>query len=260
MRQLHIEEDHSVEIKLPWDSNTAKGFGVALVVTGLALFISSYIDISVKSAIRETPTSIPIELLSFGRGDGTGQSKGNLTAEGAKQLSKKNNPNPLQDAARTPATLKEVTKNKPSDYVPGDRPRASQTVAEQTSTSIASASGTQEVGAGKSGSASGTGLGEWGSGRGAGEGYGDISWGGGGNRSVLSKPLPEYPKGVTTAASIRLRFTVRPNGTVETVMPLVKGDPLLEQAAMRALRRWRFNPIDRDVVMTGEITFHFRIE
>jgi TonB family protein len=90
-------------------------------------------------------------------------------------------------------------------------------------------------------------------------GLGDIEWGGGGNRVVLFKKLPKYPPGVNTEAVIRIRFTVSPKGNVINAFPLQKGDPLLEKAALDAIKKWRFNPLKDDREMYGIITFTFRL-
>jgi TonB family protein len=39
-----------------------------------------------------------------------------------------------------------------------------------------------------------------------------------------------------------------------------KGDPMLERAALEALRRWQFNPTGDDKEMVGFITFTFRVQ
>lgn len=103
------------------------------------------------------------------------------------------------------------------------------------------------------------GIGRFGSGTGRGQGYG-IEWGGGGNRVVVHKELPKYPAGVNTTTQIKIRFSVNPNGTVGMILPMQKGDPLLERAAIEALRRWQFNPLTETKEMVGFITFTFRVQ
>jgi TonB family protein len=105
----------------------------------------------------------------------------------------------------------------------------------------------------------GGGLGRYGSGPGRGAGYG-LEWGGGGNRVVLHKEMPKYPNGVNTSAQIKIRFTVLPNGSVGVAMPMQKGEPVLERAAIEALRRWQFNPLADEKEMVGFITFTFRVQ
>jgi TonB family protein len=119
---------------------------------------------------------------------------------------------------------------------------------------LADASG---VGTANGGDASG--LGRFGSGAGKGAGYG-LEWGGGGNRVVLHKEMPKYPSGVNTSVQIKIRFTVLPNGSVGAILPMQKGDPVLERAAIEALRRWQFNPLNDTKDMVGFITFTFRVQ
>ncbi len=132
----------------------------------------------------------------------------------------------------------------------------------QESTTLASNSTPQKTSVGtQQGSTSpdAEGLGRFGSGAGRGQGYG-LEWGGGGNRVVLHKELPKYPAGMNTSTQIKIRFTVNPNGTVGVILPMQKGDPLLERAAIEALRRWQFNPLQETKEMVGFITFTFRVQ
>jgi periplasmic protein TonB len=81
------------------------------------------------------------------------------------------------------------------------------------------------------------------------------------NRDAVFAPLPLYREQVN--AVIRVRVTVSPQGHVVQRMPLLKGNPALEQAVMDALERWRFNPLPPNApqeVQTGVVTFRFRLE
>jgi protein TonB len=74
-------------------------------------------------------------------------------------------------------------------------------------------------------------------------------------------PLPRYAEKVN--AVIRVRVTVDPQGRIVRRLPLMKGNPALEQAVMEALARWRFNALPPDAPQenqTGTITFAFRLE
>ena len=78
-----------------------------------------------------------------------------------------------------------------------------------------------------------------------------------------SGKLPEFPVGVQQDVTIRLSFTVAPNGSVISVVPVTKGVFELENAAITALRNWRFNVLEggnEQKDQTGEITFIFRLE
>lgn len=82
------------------------------------------------------------------------------------------------------------------------------------------------------------------------------------NRRALSAPLPRYAEKVN--ATIKMRITVEPGGRVVQAFPLVKGNsPALEQASIRALLQWRFNPLPANAPQenqTGAVTFYFRLE
>lgn len=81
------------------------------------------------------------------------------------------------------------------------------------------------------------------------------------NRDATYAPLPVYTEKVN--ATIRVRITVDPRGNVVGQIPLIKGNPALEQAVMDAVQRWRFNPLPPNVPQerqTGVVTFRFRLE
>lgn len=81
------------------------------------------------------------------------------------------------------------------------------------------------------------------------------------NRDAVFAPLPVYRERVN--ATIRVRITVDPQGRIVGRFPLIKGNPSLEQAAMDALQRWRFNPLPPNApqeAQTGIVTFRFRLE
>lgn len=252
----HItEKEEDIKLVIPWDKFTARGFFVASLIVLLFLLMAMFVDLKVDPYQRPEEKITPITILRFGKGNGTGISKGNLTKEGARQQGKTTS-NPLEDAQRTSASKSpkiastdiNLSNNvKPVKDIPTKTPSKNQ----------ADASSTKEIGA-KSGTQSGSGLGENGTGKGKGEGLGDIEWGGGGNRTVLNKPLPKFPPGATSS-QIRIQFNVHPDGTVGTMRPLQKGDPLLEREAMDALRKWKFNPISGNMEMSGIITFTFNL-
>lgn len=80
------------------------------------------------------------------------------------------------------------------------------------------------------------------------------------NRTVLHRVLPAYPPGLAREAAIKLQFEVLPDGVVANVVPMVKGDAILEKVAMEAFRQWRFNALPagtEPVNQRGVITFRF---
>lgn len=251
------DEERGFSIRFPWDTNTAKGFVISLVACLVLLLIAPFYYLETPDAPKSTHNSIPIELLNFGPGDGTGMSKGNLSPEGAAHQGPKPS-NMLEDASVAAPT--KISK----DAVSGDPNLSSnlvpktQLASNQNNDMSATGSGNKNTGL-PDGSKYGNGLGSKGTGSGAGLGLGDIEWGGGGNRIVLQKRLPKFPAGVNTSAQIRIKFTVSQDGSVVQMFPLQKGDPTLERAAMDALRQWRFNPLKEKKDMIGIITFTFKL-
>lgn len=81
------------------------------------------------------------------------------------------------------------------------------------------------------------------------------------NRTPVMAPPPPYSEKVN--ALIKVRITVDPRGRVVRQIPLLKGNPSLEQAVMETLREWRFNPLPPNAPQenqTGVVTFRFRLE
>jgi len=81
-------------------------------------------------------------------------------------------------------------------------------------------------------------------------------------RTILFQVLPKYPRGLGKEAKIKVSFSVLPDGSVGMVMPLQKGEPLLEDLTLNALQRWRFNPLppqEPQIEQRGIITFIYRL-
>lgn len=251
------DESKPLQIKIPWDRNTARGFFVALVIVFALLLLSPVWDyLTPPVPVTDRINTIPLELINFGVGDGTGLSKGNLADEGRAHKGQEpmSNMHDAEVAAKTKFNQNAITANPEdaSSFAPKSE------LSSDRKNEKDAGSGTRDVGT-KDGTADGTGLGDKGLGPGLGPGIGPIDWGGGGNRTVLYKKLPQYPSGVNTSAEIKIRFTVSKDGTVVSMVPLQKGDPALEQAAMKALKQWRFNPLTEDKMMYGIITFTFKL-
>ncbi|MBK7868982.1 MAG: TonB family protein [Ignavibacteriales bacterium] len=93
-----------------------------------------------------------------------------------------------------------------------------------------------------------------------GTGY-SIGWGGKGKRAVLSWNIPKYPSGVNIEGNVVLSFTILPNGSVGSVVPVKKLDPKLDNLCITALRTWRFEKLKdgENFVQSVTITFPFRL-
>jgi TonB family protein len=260
MYEPYKQESSPISIKLPWDRNTARGLAVGIVATAMLVAIMGFFSLEEPPIIDRRSNLIPVELMNinFGDGDGTGVSAGNLTKEGKKHLGNQT-PTNLHDATRAANTKynRNASTDDPdmaSNYIP-----KSQMNSDERNKNAIKGSDKTNYGY-TNGDESGDGLGSKGFGKGKGLGYGDISWGGGGNRIVTNKVLPKYPKGISVNTRIKLKFTVGADGSVKSVVPLRKGgNPVLEQAAIKALRQWRFNPLNEKIDMQGIIPFVFTV-
>lgn len=90
----------------------------------------------------------------------------------------------------------------------------------------------------------------------------DIDWGGMGTRKIFSYEIPEYPEGVQKEIDIKLRFLIKPDGTVGSVTLLTKADTKLEQAAINSLWKWRFEPLPQNATQVNQpavIVFPYRL-
>jgi protein TonB len=91
----------------------------------------------------------------------------------------------------------------------------------------------------------------------------DIDWGGKGMRKIYSFNLPQYPSGVKKEIDIKLQFTILPDGTIGTIIPKIKADTKLENAAINSLRQWRFEALaggQKQVEQTAVIIFPYRLQ
>ena len=88
-----------------------------------------------------------------------------------------------------------------------------------------------------------------------------IEWIGGTREKVIGE-LPAFPDGVNEDRIIRLRFKVRPDGTVAEAIPLQKGSTILENTSVTTLKQWHFNSLESaapQVLQEGTITFIYRL-
>ena len=87
--------------------------------------------------------------------------------------------------------------------------------------------------------------------------------GGLGTRQIYSYAIPDYPEGVNKEIDIRLKFTIKPDGTVGSIFLLTKADTRLENAAINSLWQWRFAPLNTNQVQgdqTAVIVFPYRLQ
>lgn len=259
-KSTKYENPQDIEFKLPWDKITAKSWAIATASMSLILFLLSFFGVGEpqKIELTERPN---IVLLNFGEGDGTGKRSGNLQKEGRSNKAKNVKTN-LEDAQRSSETKRS---RKPSNATIEESNNITAVEKLETKkTEMPKPGGNDKENVGKKDAPSddlfARGLGDVGNGTGAGTGIGDIDWGGGGNRVVLNKPLPNYPQGVRASSRMVMQIKVLPDGTVSNVISKKKGDPRLEIATVEALKKWRFNPIDSNIVMIGEVPITFVVK
>ena len=102
----------------------------------------------------------------------------------------------------------------------------------------------------------------FGDGSGGGVGY-SMKWLQGGTRKKVAGDLPKYPDGVKVEAEIKLLAVVGPKGSIGTLQPAQKGNPRLEEAAMKEVRYWRFEPLrpsQPQIDQRCEIVFLFTLK
>ena len=102
----------------------------------------------------------------------------------------------------------------------------------------------------------------YGNGSGGGIGY-SMKWLAGGSRRKVAGELPKYPEGSKVEAEIRLFAVVDPTGAIVALHPAQKADSRLEDAALKEVRYWRFEPLKASqpqVEQTCEIAFLFTLK
>jgi len=117
-------------------------------------------------------------------------------------------------------------------------------------------------GEGNNGGGQGGDADRFGSGLGDSFGY-SMSWLRGGTRRKLSGNLPKYPRGVNVEAQISILTVVSPDGSVKSVQPVQKANTQLENAAMKELRYWKFEPLRPSAPQVDQncvVTFNFKLK
>ena len=102
----------------------------------------------------------------------------------------------------------------------------------------------------------------FGNGEGGGIGF-SMKWLQGGMRKKIFGDLPKYPEGVKVEAEIKLLAVVSPDGSIQALQPAQKGNTRLEEAAMKEVRYWKFEPLKSSqpqIPQRCEIVFLFTLK
>jgi len=76
-------------------------------------------------------------------------------------------------------------------------------------------------------------------------------------RKIKSKVAPIYPdlaRKMSITGTVRMKVVVAPNGTTKDAK-VVGGHPILVNAAMDAIKKWKFEPAAAETTETVEFTF-----
>jgi len=90
-----------------------------------------------------------------------------------------------------------------------------------------------------------------------------MQWSDGGTRKRIGGELPDYPSGANVEAQIKVEAVVTPEGGVKSLKPAQKGNTRLEDAALKAVRLWQFEPLRKSspqLDQTCMITFNFKLK
>ena len=76
-------------------------------------------------------------------------------------------------------------------------------------------------------------------------------------RKAINKPQPVYPeiaKSLMLKGTVRIEVIISPDGEVKSAK-VVGGHPVLAQAAMEAVKKWRYAPAKMESTETLEFNF-----
>jgi TonB family protein len=76
-------------------------------------------------------------------------------------------------------------------------------------------------------------------------------------RAILKKDLPEYPKiakDMNLHGAVKLKLWIKPDGTVRR-LEYIGGHPLLAEAALKAVKNWKFAVAAKESTELVEVRF-----
>ncbi len=77
-------------------------------------------------------------------------------------------------------------------------------------------------------------------------------------RKALSKPAPEYPemaKRLRLSGKVKVEIVIGANGQIKDTK-VIGGHPILVDAALVALRKWKYAPASSETTQLVEFDFH----
>ncbi len=90
----------------------------------------------------------------------------------------------------------------------------------------------------------------------------EISWNGAA-RALLTGERPQFPSDVRHGGTVKIKIVVDPSGDVVAMVPIEKADSGLEEAAMAAIRTWRFSRLPKNYPQVNQqavAKFVFKLE
>ncbi len=90
----------------------------------------------------------------------------------------------------------------------------------------------------------------------------EITWEGG-VREILAETLPSFPENIAKEVTLTFRIAVLPDGSVQEITTLKKGEATLESVTRQALKQWLFNPLEQSApkeTQFGTITIRFVLQ
>ena len=78
------------------------------------------------------------------------------------------------------------------------------------------------------------------------------------SRKALVKPTPKYPevaKRMSLTGTVKIEITVAPNGEVKNTN-VIGGHPILVDAALEAVKRWKYEPAKTETTVVVQFDFH----
>lgn len=92
----------------------------------------------------------------------------------------------------------------------------------------------------------------------AGAGSGPVRLGSGGNLTLLNKVIPVYPRMFESAripGTVVLDAIIHPDGTIGEVRTLKATNDAFAQAAIAAVKQWRYSPLPFEAIVTVTVNF-----